>query len=115
MAWYNEPGARAFIRVWPPSVDQMATDLIFVRSQRSGALDLRSEVQPPNMFEWRGTAADQHMAEKKAIRRQLTLAAESLSDMETAMTKAVVGLRDVVAADRARYLAHKARLAEAAR
>lgn len=113
MAWYNEPGARAFIRVWPPSVDQMATDLIFVRSQRNAALALRSEVQPPNMFEWRGTAANQHIAEKKAIRRQLTLAAESVSALETAMVKAVASLQQVVAADRSRYLAHKARLAEA--
>lgn len=115
MAWYHEPGARAFIRVWPPNVDQMATDLIFVRSQRAQALALRAEVQPPNMFEWRGTAADQHTAEKTAIRRQLTLAAESISAMEQAMTKAVAHLQGVVAQDRDRYLAHKARQLKAAR
>ena len=63
MTWYYEPGAQPFIHVWPPNVDLLQLNALAARSCMDQAAALRAEVQTPNMFEWNGSAATDHIAD----------------------------------------------------
>mgnify|MGYP000894782703 FL=1 len=105
MTWYYEPGAQPFIHVWPPNVDLLQLNALAARSCMDQAAALRAEVQTPNMFEWNGSAATDHIADVRLAQRQIDKAIHELRALGRAMDGAVISGQAQVMRDAASYRA----------
>ena len=105
MTWYYQPGAQGQLRIWPPNVDLLQLNAMAAGSYGTQAAAIRAEVRPPNMFEWSGSTAGQHVTDLKSAQGQIDIAIRHLQALEKTMNSAIVEAQAVVMQDEARLRA----------